>query len=115
VVVHPDHDDAGLRRDLRELCDRVEAHVAQHRLLDEDHGGPQPAEQPDHVGKICGRGKRLDAGLALEQLPQGGAHALVPGGDEDGDRCGLCLGCELGNHLTLRIVRRRPLTIGVRG
>lgn len=115
MVLHPDDDDAGLRRDLRERCERVKARVAQHRLLDEGHGGPQPAEQPDHVREICGRRKRLDAGLALEQLPECGSHALVPGGDDDRNRCGLTLGGELGNHLPPRIGRRRPLTIGVRG
>jgi len=114
VVLHPDHDDAGLRRDLRELCERVQARVAQHGLLDEDHGGPQPAEQPDHVGEIRGRGKRLDAGLALEQLPERSPHALVPGGDEDRNLCDLTLGGELGNHLPPRIARRGPCPIGVR-
>jgi hypothetical protein len=82
VVLHTDHDDAGLRRDLRELRERVQARVAQHRLLDEDHCGPQPVEQPHHVGEIRGRGKRVDAGLGLEQLPERSPHALVPDGDE---------------------------------
>ena len=86
MVVHADHDDAGLRRDLRHGRERVQARAAQHGLLDHDDGRPQALEQPDHVGEICSRGERVDSGLVLEQLPEGGTHALVAGGDEDRDR-----------------------------
>jgi hypothetical protein len=86
VVVHADHDDAGLRRDLRNGRERVQARAAQDGLLDDDDRRRQPLEQPHQVRKIGGRGQRLDSGLVLEQLPERGSHALVARGDEDRDR-----------------------------
>ena len=83
--MHPDHDEGRLRRDLHEGRKGIEARNAQHGLLDDDDGRPQPPEQPDHVGEISGRGERLDSRLALEQLPQRGSEALVARSDEDRD------------------------------
>jgi hypothetical protein len=99
VVVHPDHDEARLRRHLGQGRERIRAHLAQHRLIDDDDGRRQPLEQPDHVREIGGRGKRLDSGLALEQVPERRAHSIVSRGDEDRDRGCISCGCELRDHL----------------
>jgi hypothetical protein len=82
VAVHADHDECGLRRNLRQGRERVQAGVAQHGLLDDDDGRRQPAEQSDHVREIGGRRKRLDSGLLLEQPPDRSSHPLVARRDE---------------------------------
>lgn len=104
MVLHPDHDEGGLRSGLREGRQRVQTGVAQHRLLDDDDGRRQPPEQPNHVREIGGRGKRLDSGLALEQLPERGSHSLVTRGDEDRNLHRFVGGSELRDHP----VKHRP-------
>jgi hypothetical protein len=99
VVVHPDDDERGVRRDLRQGRERAQAGAAQDGLLDDDDGRRQPLEQPDQVRQIGGRGQRLDSGLDLEQPPERGAHTLVARGDEDRHLLCLWLGGELREHL----------------
>jgi hypothetical protein len=98
VVVHTDHDEGRPRRDRRQCRQPTQALIAQHQLVHDDHGGRQPGEQPDHVGEISGRAERLDSGLALEQLPERGSHAVMAGGDEDRDRGRFVRGCVLRDH-----------------
>jgi hypothetical protein len=85
VVVHPDHDERGVWCGRGHARERVQPGIAQHGVLDDDDGRRQPPEQPDQVREIGGRGKRLDSGLAFEQLPERRAHTLVARGDEDRD------------------------------
>ena len=85
VVVHPDHDERGVRRNPSQARERIQPGIAEHGMLDDDDGRRQPLEQPDQVREIGGRGQRHDPGLARQQLPDRGAHTLVACGDEDRD------------------------------
>jgi hypothetical protein len=86
VVVHADHDECGLRSNLRQVRDRVQAGSPQHSVLDDDNRRRQPLEQPHQVREIGGRGNRLDSKLVLEQPPEAGSYALAARGDENRDR-----------------------------
>jgi hypothetical protein len=86
VVVHPDHHECGVRRNLRQVRDRLEPGVAQYCLLDDDDRRREPPEQPHQLREIGGRRSELDSGLVFEQPRQRGSHTLVARGDEDRDR-----------------------------
>jgi hypothetical protein len=96
--MHPHHDHGGLRSCRSQGRKLAQTRIAQYPLIDNDHGRPQPTEQPEHVREVGGRRQRFDSRLVVKQLPERSSHALMPSGDEDRDVGRFCLKGELRKH-----------------
>ncbi len=94
VVVRDRQDEnAGQRRDRRDLPDRLDARDARHVQVHDDDVGRELADEPDRFGPGRRLAGNLDAAL-LQKVPQAGAEQVVVIHEQDAnaDLVGACLG-----------------------
>jgi hypothetical protein len=111
VVVHPDHDERGVRGGCRERPQRLQIVVRHQRLIDHDHRGLRSGEESEQVGDAGRCGYRSSPWAVFEELAQSRADAGAPCGDEHWNHVGSLCRNGLWEHME-RIGVRGRLLIG---
>ena len=88
VALHREHDDGRARRLRDDLRDRLEAVVAGHVQVQDEHRRTVRPHVAPRVGDVAGLGDDLEVVVRVEQQTQAAPHDDVVVGDDDLDRIG---------------------------
>jgi hypothetical protein len=85
VIVHSDDENRRSRRRPSHERQRAETGGSEHRVVEDDDVSRNPIEQANEVRQVGGGADRLDAHLALEDIPERRPDPRVAGRDDDRD------------------------------